>query len=189
MRSGSTPRVSTPLASWVRPLAGLLIAAFGGGAAATGWVILLNAATYAAPIWALRHSRHATAATRPEPPPRGKGLIREGFAYIASRPDLVLVLLIVFVVGTFGLNFQMTSALMATEVFGKVGPTAYGLLGTFDGVRFPRRCLGGCAPRDRTPAVGGRGRAGLRRRGDRRRADAVVPDVRADRARCSDSPP
>jgi MFS family permease len=110
-------------------VAGLLIAAFGGGAAATGWVILLNAATYAAPIWAL-----GTLDTRlldtPEPPPRGKGLIREGFAYIASRPDLVLVLLIVFVVGTFGLNFQMTSALMATEVF-QVGPTAYGLLGTF----------------------------------------------------------
>ncbi len=39
-------------------------------------------------------------------------------------------LAIVFFAGTFGLNFQMTSALMATEVFDK-GPTEYGLLGTF----------------------------------------------------------
>jgi len=36
-------------------LAGVLIAAFGGGAVATGWVILLNAVSYAAPIWSLRH--------------------------------------------------------------------------------------------------------------------------------------
>ena len=38
-------------------------------------------------------------------------------------------MVIVFFVGTFGLNFQMTSALMATEVFDK-GAGAYGLLGS-----------------------------------------------------------
>jgi MFS family permease len=42
----------------------------------------------------------------------------------------MLILAVVFFAGTFGLNFQMTSALMATEVFGK-GPTEFGLLGTF----------------------------------------------------------
>jgi len=40
-----------------------------------------------------------------------------------------MVLAIVFFAGTFGLNFQMTSALMATEVFGK-GASEYGILGT-----------------------------------------------------------
>jgi MFS family permease len=40
------------------------------------------------------------------------------------------VLSLVFFAGTFGLNFQITSALMATEVFGK-GPEEFGLLGTF----------------------------------------------------------
>ena len=40
-----------------------------------------------------------------------------------------MVMVIVFFVGTFGLNFQMTSALMATEVFGK-GAGEYGLLGS-----------------------------------------------------------
>ena len=32
-------------------LAGVLIAVFGGGAVGTGWVILLNAVSYAAPVW------------------------------------------------------------------------------------------------------------------------------------------
>jgi MFS family permease len=110
-------------------LAGVLIAAFGGGAVATGWVILLNAVSYAAPIWSLRHldvARIDAAA----PADRGPGAIREGVAYVRARPDLMLVLSMVFFAGTFGLNFQITSALMATEVFGK-GPEEFGLLGTF----------------------------------------------------------
>jgi MFS family permease len=60
---------------------------------------------------------------------RGKGMIREGMRYVRGRPDLMLVLAIVFFAGTFGLNFQMTSALMATDVYGK-GASEYGLLGT-----------------------------------------------------------
>ena len=56
--------------------------------------------------------------------------MREGLRYVRDRPDLQAILIAVFFVGTFGLNFQMTSALMATEVFGK-GATEYGLLGTF----------------------------------------------------------
>ena len=40
------------------------------------------------------------------------------------------MLAIVFVAGTFGLNFQLTSALMATGVFHR-GPGEYGLLGSF----------------------------------------------------------
>jgi predicted MFS family arabinose efflux permease len=41
----------------------------------------------------------------------------------------VLPLLLVFVVGTFGLNFQLTLALMTREAFGR-GAAAYGLLST-----------------------------------------------------------
>jgi MFS family permease len=110
-------------------LAGVLIAALGGGAVATGWVILLNAVSYAAPIWSLRHL-DASRIDSPDLVERGPGAIREGVAYVRARPDLMLVMSLVFVVGTFGLNFQITSALMATEVFGK-GPTEFGLLGTF----------------------------------------------------------
>ena len=42
----------------------------------------------------------------------------------------MLVLSIVFCVGTFGMNFQMTSALMAQQEFHR-GPQQYGILGTF----------------------------------------------------------
>ncbi|HTW17115.1 MAG TPA: MFS transporter [Nocardioides sp.] len=110
-------------------IAGVLIAALGGGAEATGWVIVVNAVSYLAPILALR-GMDASRLNVVEPARRSKGMVREGLRYVRSRNDLVLVLVIVFVVGTFGLNFQMTSALMATEVFDK-GATEYGLLGTF----------------------------------------------------------
>ncbi|WP_182524569.1 MFS transporter [Nocardioides dongkuii] len=110
-------------------VAGVLIAALGGGATATGWVIMINAVTYLAPILALRRMNPETLSTV-TPAGRTPGMAREGLRYVRSRPDLMLVLAIVFVVGTFGLNFQMTSALMATDVFGK-GATEYGLLGTF----------------------------------------------------------
>mgnify|MGYP000213914415 CR=1 FL=1 len=65
----------------------------------------------------------------PAPVRRGRGAIREGIAYVAHRPDLQLVLFCIFMLGTFGLNFQITNALMATKVFG-VGPEGYGLLGS-----------------------------------------------------------
>ncbi|WP_341231182.1 MFS transporter [Nocardioides salarius] len=110
-------------------MAGLLIAGFGGGVGGTGWVILLNGLSYAAPVLTLR-ALDASLLRTPEPSVRRPGQVREGVAYVRGRPDLLLLLGIVFSAGTFGLNFQMTSALMATEVFDK-GPTEYGLLGTF----------------------------------------------------------
>ena len=110
-------------------LAGLLIAAFGGGVVGTGWVILINGLSYAAPVLTLRALDTSLLLT-PRPTMRGPGQVREGVAYVRGRPDLLLLLGIVFFAGTFGLNFQLTSALMATDVFDK-GPTEYGLLGTF----------------------------------------------------------
>jgi MFS family permease len=110
-------------------LAGLLIAVLGGGVTATGLVILVNAVSYIAPILMLQRLDTAALDT-PMPVGRGPGAIREGISYVRGRPDLMLVLAVVFFTGTFGLNFQMTSALMATKVFDK-GPTEFGLLGTF----------------------------------------------------------
>ena len=109
-------------------LAGLLIAALGSGAEATGWVIILNGLSYGSVIYVLQRMRPEDLDTA-ELAARGKGMIREGMRYVRSRPDLMLVLAIVFFAGTFGLNFQMTSALMATDVYGK-GASEYGLLGT-----------------------------------------------------------
>jgi MFS family permease len=109
-------------------LAGLLIGAFGGGARATGWVILLNAASFLAVILQLQRMDER-ALHSPRPARRAKGMLREGVGYLRRQPKLVMVLVIVFFAGTFGMNFQMTSALMATQVFGK-GAGEFGLLGS-----------------------------------------------------------
>lgn len=106
--------------------AGLLIAAFGSGANAAGWVILINAVSYLAVLASLRRINPALLQPAPASTTR-HGAIAEGLRYLRTRPDLVLVLLAVFCVGTFGMNFQMTSALMATEVFGR-GAGGFGLL-------------------------------------------------------------
>ncbi len=109
-------------------LAGLLIGVFGGGAEATGWVILLNGLSYAAVVLALRRMVVADLHTTPRET-RHKGMILDAVRYLRGRPDLMLILSVVFFAGTFGLNFQMTSALMATQIFHK-GATEYGLLGS-----------------------------------------------------------
>jgi MFS family permease len=110
-------------------VAGVLIAWGGGGVTATGWVILANAVSYIAPILTLQSLDPRTLHTR-TPVGRERGQIRAGVSYVLGRPDLLLILAVVFFTGTFGLNFQMTSALMATQVFHK-GAGEYGLLGTF----------------------------------------------------------
>jgi MFS family permease len=104
-------------------LAGLLIAWVG-----TGPVFLINAATFAGTLFSLTHMRAAelTPAPRTE---RGRGQLREGLRYVRKRPDILLIMAIVGLVGTFGLNFQMTTAIMATAQFGK-GSGEYGLLGS-----------------------------------------------------------
>jgi MFS family permease len=109
-------------------IAGGLIALLGSGVGATGWVIMLNAASYLAVIMSLARMRpdelHSTPLV-----PRARGQLRDGVRYVRGRPDIMLVMAVVFCAGTFGLNFQMTTALMATEVYGK-GAGEYGILGS-----------------------------------------------------------
>jgi MFS family permease len=109
-------------------LAGLLIATLGSGVRATGWVILINAVSYLAVIGSLR-AMHASELDPSVPVARAKGALRDGMRYVLASPDLVFVFVVAFFAGTFGLNFQITSALMATEVFHK-GAGEYGILGT-----------------------------------------------------------
>jgi MFS family permease len=117
------------LARMIGPaLAGLLIAALGSGVPATGVVIMVNAVSYGAVILSLQKMRERDLHPSRQVE-RAKGMIRDGVRYTIARPDLMLILTIVFFAGTFGLNFQITSALMATEVFHK-GAGEYGILGT-----------------------------------------------------------
>jgi MFS family permease len=113
-------------------VAGVMISAVG-----TGWAFLANAASSVAVLSALVAMR----ASELHPSPhvdRAGGQLREGLAYVRSRADLLLTMMLVFVIGTFGLNFQITTALVAKQVFHR-SATGYGLLSTMLAVG---ACLG-----------------------------------------------
>ena len=104
-------------------IAGVLIAWVG-----TGPVFLLNAASFAAVIVSLCRIR--TSELVPAAPAvRGKHQVAEGLGYVRRRPDLVLILVMVGILGAFGMNFPITNALMSTAEFG-MGPGEFGLLGS-----------------------------------------------------------
>ena len=104
-------------------LSGFLIAHF-----STGPSFIINATTYLFVIAALVAMREKDFFIHKKE--ETLGTIREGIRYAMARPDLYVVMALVFFAATFGLNFQIFNALMATKEFGK-GPASYGLLGTF----------------------------------------------------------
>jgi MFS family permease len=104
-------------------LAGLLIAAVG-----PGWVFIINGASFVATIVVLFLMRSQLMHRLPRAP-RASGQIREGLRYVRNRSDIIVIFCVVSVVSTFGLNFQLTSAMMARVEFGR-GPGEYGLLGS-----------------------------------------------------------
>jgi len=104
-------------------VSGLLIAAFG-----TGPSFLINGASYFFVILALL--RIDSKRLFHQNQEKSLGNIREGIAYAKARPDIYVVMIMVFALATFGLNFQIFNALMATQEFG-LGPASFGLMGTF----------------------------------------------------------
>jgi MFS family permease len=60
-------------------------------------------------------------------PGRALAAVLEGLREVRHRPDLVVLLVVVFFVSTFGINFFMTLAITARSVFGR-GAESYGLL-------------------------------------------------------------
>jgi MFS family permease len=102
-------------------VAGLLVAAVG-----TGWVFLLNAITFVAVLTGLALMRPAEmfAYARAH---RERGAVLSGLREVRRHPDVVLLLVIVFFVSTLGINFFVTLAIVARNVFGR-GAESYGLL-------------------------------------------------------------
>jgi predicted MFS family arabinose efflux permease len=101
-------------------VAGLVIAAIGTSAA-----FFLNALSYLTVIFSLHLMRESE--LRPaERVARAKGQLREGLAYVRSRSDLMMTMLLVFFIATFGMNFQVTTALMSRVVF-HTGAGRFGL--------------------------------------------------------------
>ncbi|QJR11020.1 Enterobactin exporter EntS [Usitatibacter rugosus] len=102
-------------------LAGLLIAAIG-----TGWLFILNFATFGAVIGSLVAMRVAEL-HRLERAERKPGSVGEGFRYVLGRADLMAVMSMLFLVATFVMNFAVYVSTMAVTVFG-TGSGGFGLL-------------------------------------------------------------
>ncbi len=101
-------------------VAGLVISLIGTPAA-----FFLNAASYGAVLIVLKIMRPSE--LRPaERIERAKGQLREGLAYVWSRPDLLMTMVLIFFVATFGMNFGVTTALMSRVVF-HTGAGKFGL--------------------------------------------------------------
>jgi MFS family permease len=104
-------------------VAGVMISAVG-----TGWAFVANAASSIAVLAGLALMR--TSELHPSPVVEAaRGQLREGLRYVRQRQDLLLTMILVFVIGTFGLNFQLTTALLAKQVFHQPA-SGYGLLST-----------------------------------------------------------
>jgi MFS family permease len=94
----------------------------------TGPVFLINGVSFGAVLISLTRMRLSDLIPMPRSV-RGRSGVRAGLAYVRRRPEIMVVMSIVGVVGMFGLNFQLTTALMSRLVFDK-GAGAYGLLGS-----------------------------------------------------------
>lgn len=102
-------------------MAGVLIGAIG-----SGWVFLLNAASFLAVLASLNflrvgelHSTDRAAGTHTS--------FADGFRYVLKRPDLQAIFLMLFFIGTFGLNFPIFISTMTVTVF-HAGAGKFGLL-------------------------------------------------------------
>lgn len=105
-------------------ISGLLIAAVG-----PGWSFMINGLSFAATIAAMAFMRVHELNHMPRAKKDSKGQILEGMRYVKGRTDIIVIMVVVCVVSTLGLNFQLTSAMMATTIFGKEAD-GYGVLGS-----------------------------------------------------------
>jgi MFS family permease len=102
-------------------VAGVLITAVG-----SGWLFVINAASFVAVLCSLFFLRvdqlHRGVKTN-----RGRGGLADGFRYVWRRPDIKAILAMLFLIGTFGINFPIFISTMAVGVF-HAGASQFGLL-------------------------------------------------------------
>lgn len=107
--------------------AGLTIAAIG-----TGWAFVIDGASFGAVLASLcllrvgelRHNARAR---------RAGGSFADGLRYVRGRPDLITILLMLFLIGTFGMNFPIFTSTMAVRVF-HADVRGFGLLSSITAV-------------------------------------------------------
>ncbi len=116
-------------------VAGLLIAKVG-----IGWAFLLNGLSFAAVLVSMSFFRFSELHPRARAHRTTSGFV-EGLRYVWGKPDLGAILIMLFLIGTFGLNFPIFIATMAVRVFHS-DARGFGLLssimavGTFSGALF-----------------------------------------------------
>lgn len=106
-------------------IAGPAVAGIVIGFVGTPAAFLVNAASYGAVLIGLKLMRPSELHPA-QRAPRGNGQLREALWYVRARPSLWMPLILIFFVSTFGMNFQVTTALMSRTVF-HTGASAFGL--------------------------------------------------------------
>lgn len=101
---------------------GFLIVLFG-----TGLSFIINSITYIAVVVSLLLMRKEDLFISVKPDSSAR--IMQAVRYVISQREILLVMIAVFFATTFGLNFQIFMAVMATQEFGK-GAAEFGILGS-----------------------------------------------------------
>ncbi|RQH06914.1 MFS transporter [Paraburkholderia dinghuensis] len=119
-------------------VAGVVIASVG-----VGWAFLLNGLSFVAVLISLTRLRAQELRVRERAHP-ARGNMTAGLRYVWSRPDLKAIVIMLALIGTFGLNFPIFISTMAVRVF-HTDASGYGLLsslmavGTVTGALFGAR--------------------------------------------------
>lgn len=101
--------------------AGLVIAKVG-----TGWAFLINGISFAAVLISMSSFRMAELRANARATASAGGFL-VGLHYVWHRPDLRGILIVLFLIGTFGLNFPIFISTMAVNIF-HTDASAFGLL-------------------------------------------------------------
>jgi MFS family permease len=102
-------------------IAGLLIARVG-----IGWAFVLNGLSFAAVLLSMAFFRLSELRTSARAHRTASGFL-EGFRYVWRRPDLRAILVMLSLIGAFGLNFPIFISTMAVNIFHS-DARAFGLL-------------------------------------------------------------
>src|SRR5258708_3017953 len=102
-------------------IAGTLIASVG-----SGWVFLINGASFVAVLCSLALLRVSELHVQSRAF-RTRGSLGDGFRYVWRQPDLKAIVVMLFLIGTFGRNVQIFISTMSVKVF-HGGASQYGFL-------------------------------------------------------------